>query len=98
MELKQLADELREGHAFRYLNGELKGHCGPEAGTKANRTNWELVKIAARCAECDAMATSDEIKVALVGARDAKSFWELVAKDVKHGNGRRWSLDPVEDE
>jgi hypothetical protein len=95
MEIKELGDELRKGHAFRYLNGELGAHVGAKAVTKPDHTDWELVKIAAKCGECDATISSDQIRTAVVAAKDAESFWAIVAPQIEHATGCRWSPDPL---
>jgi hypothetical protein len=82
MELKTLADELRQGNAWRYLNGELVARIGSK--TKEDATDWELVEAAATCEACECSATDDQIKAAVAKATDAKSFWLIIEEVVEH--------------
>ena len=78
MELKTLADELRAGFAWRYVDGLVA------AEGKSNATDWELVKAAATRHACGRSATNNEIEEAVADANDMKSFSDIISDDVEH--------------
>ena len=83
MELKTLADELRDGFAWKYLDGPVVS-VGTKHSDKSNATDWELVKAAATCSTCGRSATNDSIEKAVADANDMKLFSEIVSDDVEH--------------
>ena len=95
MEQKQLADELRQGHAWRYADG-LCVHSGGKYGDKSKATDWELLKAASTCNGCNKSATNEEIEGAVADADDYKSFATLIAPSIEHALD--CIADPNEDE
>ncbi len=83
MELNVLADELRDGFAWRYLDGPVRA-VGTKHSDKSKATNWELAKIAATCHACGRSATADEIEKAVADAEDVESFSDIISDDVEH--------------
>ena len=83
MKQQQLADELRQGHCWRYVD-ELVACIGDKAVDKKRATDWELVKTASTCFGCMRSACDDEIKQAIAQAHDHESFNELIATCVEH--------------
>lgn len=83
MELKTLADELRNGSTWKYLDGPVVA-VGTKHSDKSKATDWELVKAAATCSTCGHSATHDAIEKAVADANDPKSFSEIVSDDVEH--------------
>ena len=85
MKQKQLADELRQGHAWRYTDGLVVGVGGKHAD-KAKATDWELVKAASKCNSCGRAATTEEIEHAIADAHDYKSYAALIAPSIEHAH------------
>lgn len=83
MEMKTLADALRDGFAWKYLDGPVVSE-GTKHSDKSKATDWELVKAASTCHTCGRSATNDAIERAVADANDLKSFSEIVSDDVEH--------------
>lgn len=83
MNQHQLADELRKGHCWRYVN-DIVARIGGERADKKRATDWELVKTASTCFGCSQSVCDDEIKQAISQAHDQESFKELIATCIEH--------------
>jgi len=83
MDRKNLADELREGHAWKYADGLVMA-VNTKHSDKAAASDWELVKAAATCHECGRSATNDEIEQAVTEAHDYGSFASLIQEHIEH--------------
>jgi hypothetical protein len=94
MDQRQLADELRQGHCWRYVD-EMAAHIGGQKVDKKRATDWELVKTASTCFGCERSACDDEIKQAIAQAHDHESFNELIATCVEHALDCVYEYDEV---
>ena len=94
MDQRQLADELRQGHCWRYVD-ELVACSGGQNVDKKQATDWELVKTASTCFCCEESACDDEIKQAIAQAHDHESFNELIATCVEHALDCVYEYDEV---
>ena len=95
MDRRSLADELREGHAWRYAD-ELVMAVGTKHSEKAAATDWELVKAASTCHACGRSVTKDEIAQAELDAHDYESFATLIAPCIEHASD--CDADLIEDD
>lgn len=95
MDQKQLADELRQGHAWRFADG-LRVSIGGKYDDKTKANDWELVKAASTCNSCGKSATNEEISEAVADAHDYKSFATLIAPCLEHAHD--CIFDPDEEE
>lgn len=85
MDQQQLADMLREGHAWRYADGLVVAH-NTKHSDKTIATDWELVKAASTCNACGRSATTKDIEEAVTDAHDYKSFATLIARCIEHAH------------
>lgn len=82
MELKELADELRAGFAWRYADGPVVMSAAKKE--KVNADDWTLLKAAATCHACRRSATNDEINEAVAEAEELDAFSEIIAEKIEH--------------
>jgi hypothetical protein len=90
VELKELADELRKGDAWRGVNGELVARSGPDVPRKETASEWQLVYFAATCPECEITIDDDTIEAAVRKAKNAEQFLRIIAPQIWHDSGCRW--------
>lgn len=95
MDQKQLADELRKGHAWRFADG-LQMSVGGKYDDKTKATDWELVKAASTCNSCGKSASNDEIEEAVAEAHNYNSFATLIAEYIEHTDDCIFDPDDLE--
>ena len=82
MKQSQLAEELRQGHCWKYADGLVAKMVPGE--DKATASEWKLVKLASTCHECGRSATTEEIETAVSLATDYESFASLIYPQIEH--------------
>jgi len=90
MELKALADALRQGDKWQYANGQVLVAVGRHLvgeKAKAEVNDVKLVRVASTCADCEMSVPDDEITKVVANARNLQSFLNLICRKIEHTGG-----------